>query len=125
MDEVFGAENFSGILSFFKTSSQSTNTIPSVVDYVICYARNHERQKLRSLHHLKAPGERGAKQYISLISPDLKEVVRMNENQINGSEPLPEGWKVCALGPLTSQGFQKERSGPFVFEGTAYSPPPN
>src|ERR1017187_4689665 len=46
MDEVFGAESFAGMLSFYKTSSQSTEAIPSIVDYLLCYAKNHERQKL-------------------------------------------------------------------------------
>ena len=126
MDEVFGAENFAGIFSFYKTSSQSTDKIPSIVDYILCYARDKQRQKLRLLQRMKAPGERGAKQYTLLISTaDMKDVVRMTEEQLSGVSPIPEGWKVCALGPLTSQGFQEGRSGPYGFEGKTYLPPPN
>lgn len=126
MDEVFGAENFAGIFSFYKISSQSTDKIPSIVDYILCYARDKQRQKLRLLQRMKAPGERGAKQYTLLISTaDMKDVVRMTEEQLSGVSPIPEGWKVCALGPLTSQGFQEGRSGPYGFEGKTYLPPPN
>ncbi len=125
MDEVFGAENFAGIIGFFKTSSQSTDAIPSIVDFVLCYARDRQRQRLRTLHRMKAAGERGAKQYTLLVSPDMSDIVRMTDEQLRGASPIPEGWKVCALGPLTSQGFQEGRSGNYEFEGRFYTPPPN
>ncbi|HVS34515.1 MAG TPA: DNA methyltransferase [Gemmataceae bacterium] len=48
MDEVFGSENFAGLISFYKTSSQSATKLASVVDYSCftpstCPARNTER----------------------------------------------------------------------------------
>src|SRR5204863_1762903 len=49
MDEVFGDENFAGEISFFKTSSQSTTGIPSIVDLLICYAKKKNLQKFRPL----------------------------------------------------------------------------
>lgn len=125
MDEVFDERNFAGVICFAKTSSQSTVSIPSLVDYVICYARSREHQKLKQLLRRKQPGERGAKQYTLIASPDLKNVRRMTEEELSGTRPLPEAWKVCALGPLTSQGFQKERSGAYKFDGGTYFPPPN
>ncbi|MBN2580211.1 MAG: site-specific DNA-methyltransferase [Pirellulales bacterium] len=122
LDEVFGAENFAGIISFYKTASQSTIGIPSIVDYLIVYAKQKEHQKLRPLLRLKQPGDRGAKQYLFLISPDFKTVRRMTTSEIEGSETIPNGWKVCALGPTTSQGYQANRSGPYVFEGETFHP---
>src|SRR5215213_3564307 len=44
MDEVFGEDNFAGEISFFKTSSQSTTGIPSIVDTLVCYAKRKEHQ---------------------------------------------------------------------------------
>lgn len=122
MDEVFGAENFAGIISFYKTASQSTVGIPSIVDYLIVYAKHKEHQKLRPLLRHKQPGDRGAKQYVSLISPDFKTVRRMTTSEIDGTEPIPDGWKVCALGPTTSQGYQENRSGPYKFAGESFYP---
>ena len=125
MDEVFGAENCSGIISFFKTSSQSTRGIPSVVDYLLVYARDATRQKLNKLKVLKEPGERGAKQYTSIISPDMRDIQRMSDEEIFGRKEIPAGWRICRLGPTLSQGFQESRSGPYVFEGETYRPSPN
>ncbi len=125
MDEVFGVENFSGIISFFKTSSQSTTAVQSIVDYIIVYARDIERQKFRPLLKTKEPGERGAKQYTQIISPDMKRLERMTSAQISGKESIPDGWKICRLGPTTSQGYQENRSGPFIFEGESFVPSAN
>ncbi|MGL5032519.1 MAG: DNA methyltransferase, partial [Microcystaceae cyanobacterium] len=53
MDEIFGEDNYTGVINFFKTSSQSTVGIQSIVDYIVVYAKNFEHQKLRSLLRLK------------------------------------------------------------------------
>lgn len=125
MDEIFGSDNFAGMISFYKTSSQSTKGIPSVVDYLIMYAKDVKKQKLFPVKRLKIPGERGAKQYTSIISPDMKTIVKMTSGQIDGSESIPDGWKVCRLGPSTSQGYQTDRSGPYTFDGEVYYPSAN
>ncbi|QQR88031.1 MAG: site-specific DNA-methyltransferase [Flavobacteriales bacterium] len=125
MDEVFGAENAAGLISFYKTSSQSTKGIPSVVDYLVVYARDKERMKFAPFLRIKEPGERGAKQYTKIVSPDFKEVENMTEGQLNGTEPIPKGWQICRLGPTTSQGYQEGRSAPYDFQGTSISIPPN
>ncbi len=51
MDEVFGEDNFAGEINFFKTSSQSTAGIPSIVDTVICYAK---KKTIKSSDHYYA-----------------------------------------------------------------------
>jgi adenine-specific DNA-methyltransferase len=125
MDEVFGEENFAGLLSFFKTSSQSTVGIPSIVDYVVCYAKSMPHRKFRPLLREKMPGDIGAKQYTQLID-DTFTTVRASspiEQQMKPSEL--KGWHFCALGPTTSQGFQESRSNPYRFQGEDFPVPAN
>ncbi len=122
MDEVFGSENFAGQIAFFKTSSQATIGVPSIVDYLVLYAKSKDHQKLRPLLRFKEPGERGAKQYIYLISPDMQTLRRMTDKEISGHDSIPEGWKVCRPGPTTSQGHQENRSGIYKFEGESFYP---
>ena len=124
MDEVFGSENFAGQIAFFKTSSQSTIGIPSIVDYLVLYAKNKEHQKLRSILRLKEPGERGAKQYLFVISPDMKIMRRMTDGEVRGRESIPSGWKVCRPGPTTSQGYQENRSSLYEFRNEPFYPSP-
>lgn len=120
MDEVFGSTNFSGQVTIQKTSSQSTKGIPSVTDFLLVFAKNLEQQKLRPLLEPKKPGERGAKQYVSIVSPDLSELRRMSKEEASGADPLPAGWRICRLGPTTSQGYQESRSQPYRFAGKIY-----
>jgi adenine-specific DNA-methyltransferase len=125
LDDVFGSQSFSGVISFSKTSSQSSGKIQSVVDYLIVYARDIAAQKYRPLLAPKIAGERGAKQYVQCISPDMRELRRMTPEEVDNPARLPIGWKVCRLGPITSQGYQKDRSGRFLFEGESIPCPPN
>jgi adenine-specific DNA-methyltransferase len=124
MDEVFGSENFCGQITFFKTSSQATTGIPSIVDYLILYAKNKEDQKIRSVLRLKEPGERGARQYVYVIPPDMSTMRRMTDDEISDREPIPQNWKICRPGPTTSQGYQEGRSGGYHFEGEVFYPSP-
>ncbi len=125
MDEVFGSENFAGCITFAKTSSQSTSKVPSVVDYLLIYARDLHRMKYRPPLRVKRPGERGAKQYTRIFSPDFSEVRAMTREEISGTASIPQGWRIGRLGPTTSQGHQVGRSGPYVFEGQAVPIPTN
>ena len=120
MDEVFGDVNHAGTIAFFKTSSQSTTGIQSVTDSILVYAKRIDRQKVRRLATEKKSGERGAKQYVHLFSPDLSAIARMSKDQIDGSESVPDGWRIGRPGPLFSQGEQKTRSGSYLFRGVEY-----
>jgi adenine-specific DNA-methyltransferase len=117
LDAVFGETNFSGIISVSKTSSQSTAKIASVTDYLIVYAKDIQRQKLRKLLRVKTPREQGARQYTVLFSPDLSKMRPMSEAELSGATPIPEGWKIGRLGPSSSQGYQERRSQPYEFRG--------
>jgi adenine-specific DNA-methyltransferase len=49
LDEVFGSENFVATISFQKTSYATSETIPSITDYLVWYAKRKESVKLRKL----------------------------------------------------------------------------
>lgn len=117
MDNVFGEDNYAGQVAFFKTSSQSTDSIPSICDYLLVYAKNISQQKFSALCRPKKPGDVGAKQYTSIFSPDLSKMRKMTDKEISGEESIPEGWKIGRLGPISSQGFQSGRSNPYNFKG--------
>src|SRR5439155_10203373 len=60
MDEVFGAKNFIGLVTFTKTSSASSELIAGVSDYLLFYVKDRERVKYRQLYKDKAFGGEGA-----------------------------------------------------------------
>ena len=49
MDEVFGSENFTGLISFATSTGSSTTGLPRVTDYLVWYARDVEHFKFRQL----------------------------------------------------------------------------
>ncbi|MBF0556597.1 MAG: site-specific DNA-methyltransferase [Nitrospirae bacterium] len=63
MDEVFGSENFCGLIYFRKTGGLRSNFLASVGDYIIWYAKKIEHVKYRQLYVRKKPGESGATQF--------------------------------------------------------------
>ena len=125
MDEVFGEDNFAGEISFFKTSSQSTTGIPSIVDTLVCYAKRKEQQKYRPLLREKVAGGVGAKQYTMVIDNLFHEVRAATDEELRMRPSELRGWRFCALGPTTSQGAQDGRSDPYIFQGVPYPAPPN
>lgn len=48
MDEVFGDENFVSLICITKTAGQTGQNLPGVADYVLWFAKSHERLKFRS-----------------------------------------------------------------------------
>ena len=49
LDEVFGSENFAGMIVFAKTTGQTSELLPPVFDYLIWYAKKRENVKFRHL----------------------------------------------------------------------------
>src|SRR5713226_3291732 len=59
MDEVFGAENFVSLITFEKTTGATTLTLPTTCDYILWYAREMDRLKVRKQYFRKVPGAAG------------------------------------------------------------------
>lgn len=96
-----------------------------MVDSVVCYAKNRAHQLMRPLLREKVPGDSGAKQYTMVIDElfDKVRAATLDELQLKPSQL--KGWRFCALGPTTSQGFQENRSSPYRFRGQPFPVPKN
>ena len=73
MDEVFGEGNFVAEIICLKTSSQTSQHIAGIADFVLLYAKNKEVMKYRMLYREKVLGEKGTTQYVWDLSDDLQE----------------------------------------------------
>ena len=73
MDEVFGEDNHVADVVVLKTSSQTSEYLAGIADYVLLYARDKDRLKYRQLNQLKKLGGKGTTQYIWQMSNDLEE----------------------------------------------------
>ena len=123
MDEVFGSENFVSQIIYTKTTGFTANTIGSVADYIIWYAKDIEKVKVRKLftekdfredpHYNKIELEDGS--IMTINDYETKFKIELN------SKSKPKGSRIFTDGDITSQGASNSPQ-PFVFNGRTYLP---
>ena len=70
MDEVFGSENFVALISFKKTTGQTSQYLPGTSDYALWYAKEITRLKFRPLYKERDIGGEGAEAYTTVRLED-------------------------------------------------------
>jgi adenine-specific DNA-methyltransferase len=118
LDEVFGADNFMGLIAYKKTTSASTKGLASVYDVLVWYAKDRQKAKYRQLYLDKKPGEDGGQQY---TWAELPNGARKNF----GSSGFPEG-VTCRIFRQDNTTSQRPAQGDdvteFAFQGRLFSP---
>ena len=122
MDEVFGAESFVSQINFQTTSYFPTKTLATLGDFLLWYARDPERVKVRKLFE-QQPLRVGEGDASWVLFPDgtyrgVKAAERRQEVRI------PEDVRFYKPADLRSPGASREPQ-PFEFEGKVYSPGAN
>ncbi len=122
MDEVFGAECFVSQISFQTTSGFKTRTIATLGDFLLWYARDPERLKVRKVFEEQpaVPGEGNAR-WVLLPDGSYRGVTAAEKRR---EAPLPDGGRLYKPGDLQSQGAARGPQ-PFEFEGRIYKPGAN
>lgn len=119
MDEIFGKENFCGLITFAKTSSQTSQLLAGVSDYLVWYGKNLHQIKYRQLFIEKQIGGQGGSAYTKVELPTGKRRNLTSEEKYDLSL-LPEGSRIYRIGDLTSQ--RPPGDFPVQFEGKEYRP---
>ena len=122
MDEVFGPECFVSQISFQTTSGFQTRTLATLGDFLLWYARDPDRLKVRKLFEEQpvAPGEGNAR-WVLLPDGSYRGV---SAAERRGEAPLPEGARLYKPDNLQGQGASREPQ-PFEFAGRVYKPGAN
>ena len=122
VDEVFGAECLVSQISFQTTSGFATRTLATLGDFLLWYAKDPERLKVRKLFEEQLPtlGEGNARWV--LLPDGSYRGVRAAEKR--GSVPLPDGARLYSPDNLQGQSAASEPQ-PFEFEGKTYRPGAN
>lgn len=126
LDEVFGSDNFCGLITYQKTSGMSSptakvNVLASVADFLIWYAKDRDQVKYRQLYADKGFGAEGAGVYTRLELPDGTRR-QMTEEERNRRVALPDGARVYRIGDITSMGWAQSGSFDYEYGGRRYSP---
>ena len=120
MDELFGNENYVGLIVFKKTSGASTEKLATINDYLIWYAKDQKHQKYHQIYLPKEAGGEGAAQYTWVEYPDGR---RENLGKPENLEKLPSGSKIFRQSIVTSQRpAQGNDLREFEFNGKIFTP---
>jgi adenine-specific DNA-methyltransferase len=101
MDEVFGANNFISQITFFKTTSQSSDFLSAPVDYLLWYAKEKANCSYRQLYREKELGGEGTSQYTWVELPDGTRRP-MTDEELKETKPLPKGARIFCHDNLCS-----------------------
>ncbi len=119
LDEVFGPECFVSQISFQTTSGFQTKTLATLGDFLLWYARDPERLKVRKLFEEQplVLGEGNAR-WVLLPDGSYRGVTAAEKR---GEAVPPDDARLYNPGDLQSQGAARELQ-PFEFEGKIYKP---
>jgi very-short-patch-repair endonuclease/DNA modification methylase len=110
LDEVFGRENFVGLIPFRTTISQPSRFSSSVCDYLLWYAKCIDNTKYRHIFYDKDPGSSGASTYVQLELLDGSHR-RMSGEELRSSR-LPLNAKIFSTTALTQRGSARVQTTP-------------
>jgi adenine-specific DNA-methyltransferase len=117
LDEVFGSENFLNIITFRKTSPLGTAGLPSVVDFILWYARSASDCKIHSLYAPKSFGSDTTYTWLELVDGTRR---KMTAAERNDSDLLPEGSRPYCLDNLRSSGYTATCFFPITVDGKTF-----
>jgi adenine-specific DNA-methyltransferase len=117
LDEIFGCENFAGLISYKKTGGLQAALLPSTSDYLVWYARDLSRVKFRQLFIDKSYEAGTADTYRWLRLSDGSHR-GMTASELRDPSSIPQGARIYKADNLTSQGNPHFA---FEFAGKTYS----
>ncbi|MCB0212589.1 MAG: site-specific DNA-methyltransferase, partial [Anaerolineae bacterium] len=101
MDEVFGEENFRGMIPFKKTGGQSSTGLSSIVDYLLWYSKSEKIFKYRQLYQTKIPGQEGATNYTWVDTEGKRRPLKAAEKR---NWEIPPNSEIFQPYPMFSEG---------------------
>ncbi|MDV7145646.1 site-specific DNA-methyltransferase [Tropicimonas sp. TH_r6] len=102
MDEVFGEENFVSEIIFAKTSSATTNALPTTSDFIVWFAKSKDNLKYRNQIFEKTLSGAGGGEYRSIMFPDSSSR-RLTGSEVADARTIPNEGRVFRLDTVTSQ----------------------
>jgi adenine-specific DNA-methyltransferase len=121
MDEVFGDENFGGLIVYAKTTSATSSLLPTTTDFLLWYCRNKAQVKYRQLFNLKEIGGEGSSKYQYVRSADgLARMLSKSERE--QGELNEVGARAFRLSGISSQSTSST-SFSVTLQGREFKPP--
>src|SRR5262249_35200308 len=122
MDEVFGAENFVVTIFLKKKGNQKGDTLEPINDYLLWFAKDKERIKVRRLFSSKVDADGLAASYnkVELADGEVRNLSEFETDEIQNL--LASGAKIFTADQLTSGGEFKTQLYEVEFGGRKFRP---
>jgi adenine-specific DNA-methyltransferase len=120
LDEIFKSENFLSVITVRKTTSEGRTYLGTTADFLLLYAKDHERTKYRQLFAEKSEEAESRYDQVMLSGGTTRPAL---EGEMAGTEPLPSGARLFRVDNITSsrpagEGDVRE----FDYEGQRFTP---
>jgi adenine-specific DNA-methyltransferase len=122
-DELFGPDNFLSLITFVKTSGQTSEMLAGVSDYLIWYAkdRTQAKTKFHQVFNDKAAAVEGGGEYVWLRTENGRERTLTAPERADFSIASSIG-KVFRHDSMVSQGFRQFTTVNVPFQGRMHFP---
>ncbi len=120
MDEIFGCDNFVGVVTFRTKIPLNPLYLANVADFLLWYAKEKEQMKFRRLCV-----ERGVDEILSDFPyVELQDGSRrfLTEEERMGEKPLPPGSRLFTALDLSASGYTASCDFPVEYDGKTYYP---
>ncbi|MBC8233490.1 site-specific DNA-methyltransferase, partial [bacterium] len=120
MDEVFGSENFVSLITFRTATSQPSNTIASVSDYLLWYSKQIDQLKCHQIFRPRLLTEKTSTyNWIELKDDTCR---RLTSAEASGKVGIPEGY-LFKDSDLTRKLNPNDEQKRIEYKGSVYEPP--
>ncbi|HVI32089.1 site-specific DNA-methyltransferase [Phenylobacterium sp.] len=120
MDDVFGAHNYAGLISYSATTGQTSGLLAQITDYILWYGKDKSHLKHNKLYVVTPAIDNPTERYVFVETP-TGELHDLSVKQKMGEEPIPEGRILKLQDPSSQSGDEKSRKR-FPAFGMEFSP---
>lgn len=131
LDEVFGEDNRMAVIPFSKTSSSTGTGLPDVADYILWYAKEKKDEKNKQVVKYNQIYEKIKKRKDLIEAWTWSTMMEFSDGtsrfltakERDDPSLIPANVKLCQASRTTSQGFDQERSKPYIWHDVEYKCP--
>ncbi|MBE0455395.1 MAG: site-specific DNA-methyltransferase [Roseovarius sp.] len=108
MDEVFGANNYAGLIAYSATTGQTSGLLAQITDYILWYGKDRSALKHNRLLSVGPAIDNPTERYVCVETPE-GEIIDLSVKQKMGEEEVPEGRILKLENPSSQSGDDNSR----------------
>jgi adenine-specific DNA-methyltransferase len=122
MEEVFGTENFVSLITMKTTGGLGSGGLKSVSDYLVWFAKDRRKVKLRKslLQKRQGEGSSTGERYDSAFNPKTMEIRPLSRDEKSDPSQIPDEVRTFQYDNLASSGFTPSCMFPFEQNGETF-----